>query len=63
MTELLFWETTILRQPISVSAYAFMGFALGFHVSSCPSGWRELSILVGPFLLTLTSYGSHEQLR
>jgi len=63
MTELLFWETTIGKWPISFAIDSAFALALGIKIDGgkgkkyFPSGWHDLTIYVGPLSLTFTVYG------
>ena len=64
MTELLFWETTIGKTPVSFAIDSAPMLAVGIRLDSMthsgfcyPSGWRDLIVYVGPLSLTFTVYG------
>jgi hypothetical protein len=64
MTELLFWETTIRKTPISFAIDSAPMLAIGIRLDSVPhngfyspNGWRDLTIYIGPLILTFTVYG------
>ena len=63
MTELLFWETTIGKTPISFAIDSAIALALGVKIDGgngrkyFPSGWHDLTIYFGPLSLTFTVYG------
>jgi len=64
MTELLFWETTIRKRPVSFSVDIAPAFAIGIRLDSLADanaihlwGWHDLSLYLGPFVLTFTLYG------
>ena len=63
MTELLFWETTIGKRPVSFAIDSALALALGFKLDGgkgkkyFPSGWHDLTIYLGPLSLTFTVYG------
>lgn len=67
MTELLFWETTIGKTPISFAIDITPMLALGVRLDSLADkqvsriwGWHDLTIYLGPLSLTFTVYGSGE---
>jgi hypothetical protein len=61
MTELMFWETTIRKTPVSFAIDSAFAIAIGFKIDGSkgfPSGWHDLTIYLGPLSLTFTVYGS-----
>ena len=64
MTELLFWETTIGKRPVSFALDITPMLAIGIRLDSLADkqasriwGWRDLTIYLGPLSLTFTVYG------
>ena len=61
MTELLFWETTIGKTPVSFALDIFPGLILGAQIEQRQwngwNGWHDLTIYLGPLSLTFTVYG------
>ena len=64
MTELLFWETTIGKWTVSFAVDIAPAFAIGIRLDSLADktyrhlwGWHDLSLYLGPFVLTFTVYG------
>ena len=64
MTELLFWETTIGKRPVSFAIDSAPMLAIGIRVDSLADpnashlwGWHDLTIYLGPLSLTFTVYG------
>ena len=65
MTELLFWETTIGKRPVSFALDITPMLAIGIRIDSLADkqarriwGWHDLTIYLGPLSLTFTVYGS-----
>ena len=63
MTEILFWHSTICKMPISFAIDIAFAFVLGIQLEALPKGdffgfggFHELSIYLGPFMLTFTIY-------
>ena len=64
MTELLFWETTIGKTPVSFALDITPMLAIGIRLDSLADkqainiwGWHDLTIYLGPLSLTFTVYG------
>ena len=64
MTELLFWETTIRKTPVSFALDITPMLAIGIRMDSLADkqasrlwGWHDLTIYLGPLSLTFTVYG------
>jgi hypothetical protein len=65
MTELIFWETTIGKRPVSFALDITPMLVIGIRLDSLADanaihlwGWHDLTIYLGPLSLTFTVYGS-----
>jgi hypothetical protein len=59
MTELWFREYQLASRPVSLAVDLIPGFVLGFSLEHYTSGyrpWRDVILLVGPFVITFTLF-------
>lgn len=64
MTELLFWESVVGNRPVSFAIDIVPALAIGIRIDSLADkqlcavwGWHDLTIYLGPLVLTFTLYG------